>query len=88
MLKRILHTCLNRNMFAVEKFSRWLRAICTILLARNRPPDRLKALAYIEQATDVVRDNSEGTDGEEVIILMCMPVGICLDHSLKLLGFA
>ncbi|KAF9508011.1 hypothetical protein BS47DRAFT_1320937 [Hydnum rufescens UP504] len=65
-LERILHTCLNRNMFAVEKFSRWLRAICTILLARNRPPDRLKALTYIEQATDVVRDNSESVDGEEV----------------------
>lgn len=40
----------------MEKFSRWLRAVCTILLARNNPMDRTKAIGYIEQATNVLQD--------------------------------
>ena len=42
-----------------DKFSRWLRAIVTILLARGRPSDRIKALGYVEQAVDVLKDNAE-----------------------------
>jgi len=49
---------------AVDKFSRWLRAICIILLARNGPVDRQKALVFLEQAAEVVRDTSGG-DGDE-----------------------
>lgn len=43
---------------SVEKFSRWLRAICTVLLARNTASDRGKAIGYIEQAIAVLEDHS------------------------------
>jgi hypothetical protein len=46
----------------VEKFSRWLRAICTIILARNTATDRVKAIGYVEQALAVIEDNSEGDE--------------------------
>lgn len=59
----ILHSSLNRNAFAVDKFSRWLRAICITLLAHNRTSDRVKALGYVEQATDVIKDH--GDDGDD-----------------------
>jgi hypothetical protein len=44
---------------SVEKFSRWLRAICTILLARNSPTDRAKAIGYVEQGVGVIESNSQ-----------------------------
>jgi len=40
----------------VEKFSRWLRTICSINLARNTVADRLKAIGYVEQALNVMED--------------------------------
>jgi hypothetical protein len=43
-----------------DKFSRWLRAIVGILLSRNRPSDRIKALGYVEQAIEVLKGNSDG----------------------------
>jgi len=46
----------------VEKFSRWLRAICTILLARNTSGDRVKAIGYVEQAATVIEDNHNGEE--------------------------
>lgn len=44
---------------SVEKFSRWLRAICTILLAHNTPTDRAKAIGYVEQGIGVIEGNSQ-----------------------------
>ena len=53
----ILHASLDRAALSVEKFSRWLRAICTILLSRNRPTDRTKAIGYVEQAVEVLLEH-------------------------------
>ncbi|KAJ7362964.1 meiosis protein SPO22/ZIP4 like-domain-containing protein [Mycena albidolilacea] len=61
-LEAILRASLDQNSVSVDKFSRWLRAICTIVLARNTPSDRLKAVGYVEQAVSVIEDNSEGDD--------------------------
>jgi len=47
----------------VEKFSRWLRAIGTILLSRNTAADRVKAVGYVEQAFAVM-DASGGNSCE------------------------
>jgi len=60
-LEAILRASLDHGSFSVERFARWLRAICTILLARNTGTDRLKAIGYIEQAATVMEDsiNSE-----------------------------
>jgi hypothetical protein len=63
----ILHASLDRNALSVEKFARWLRAICTMLLARNTAPDRLKAIGYIEQAIIVLEEHGSDDNGDEVI---------------------
>ncbi|KAJ7752626.1 meiosis protein SPO22/ZIP4 like-domain-containing protein [Mycena metata] len=65
-LEAILRASLDQNSLSVEKFSRWLRAICTIILARNTPADRVKAIGYVEQAVSVIEDNSEGDDSYPV----------------------
>ncbi|KAF7317365.1 hypothetical protein HMN09_00472800 [Mycena chlorophos] len=62
----ILRASLNHNSLSVEKFSRWLRAICTVMLARNGPADRVKAIGYVEQAVSVIEDNCEGDDAYPV----------------------
>ncbi|TFK48044.1 hypothetical protein OE88DRAFT_1810744 [Heliocybe sulcata] len=59
-LEAILHASLDRSSISVEKFARWLRAICTILLSRNTAPDRLKAIGYVEQAATVLE--THGSD--------------------------
>ncbi|KIM81848.1 hypothetical protein PILCRDRAFT_8503 [Piloderma croceum F 1598] len=58
-LEALLHASLDRSCLSVEKFSRWLRAICTILLSRNGTADRVKALGYVEQSFAVM-DTSGG----------------------------
>lgn len=62
----ILHASLDRSALSVEKFARWLRAICTMLLARNTAPDRLKAIGYIEQAIIVLEEHGGDDVGDEV----------------------
>lgn len=63
----ILHASLDCSSISVEKFSRWLRAICTILLSRNTHEDRTKAIGYVEQAIAVLEEHSEDKqDGENV----------------------
>ncbi|KAF8877617.1 hypothetical protein BD779DRAFT_1677236 [Infundibulicybe gibba] len=57
--KAILRASLDHGALSVEKFSRWLHAICTILLARNTPADRVKTIGYIRQATGVMNDSEE-----------------------------
>ncbi|KAK2464868.1 hypothetical protein APHAL10511_002944 [Amanita phalloides] len=61
-LEAILRASLDHGSLSVERFSRWLRAICTILLARNAAADRLKAIGYIEQAATVMESS---IDSEE-----------------------
>ncbi|KAJ7088423.1 meiosis protein SPO22/ZIP4 like-domain-containing protein [Mycena belliarum] len=61
-LEAILRASLDQNSLSVDKFSRWLRGICTIMLARNTPPDRSKAIGYVEQALAVMEANNEGDD--------------------------
>ncbi|KAH9891162.1 meiosis protein SPO22/ZIP4 like-domain-containing protein [Cubamyces lactineus] len=56
-LEAILHASLDRAALSIEKFSRWLRAICTILLSRSSPADRIKAIGYVEQAVGVLQDH-------------------------------
>ncbi|KAI9509875.1 hypothetical protein F5148DRAFT_1282528 [Russula earlei] len=61
----MLHASLDRNALSVEKFARWLRAICTMLLARNTAPDRLRAICYIEQAIGVLEEHGADDVGDE-----------------------
>ncbi|KAH9043868.1 hypothetical protein EDB85DRAFT_728235 [Lactarius pseudohatsudake] len=72
-LEAILHTSLDRNTLSVGKFARWLRAICTMLLARNTVPDRLKAIGYIEQAIVVLEEHGGDGDDDEVITPLFPP---------------
>ncbi|KAG9017874.1 hypothetical protein FRB93_004685 [Tulasnella sp. JGI-2019a] len=58
-LETLLKSSLDCGHIGREKFSRWLRAIVTILLARDRPSDRIKALGFVEQAIDVMKDVDE-----------------------------
>ncbi|KAF5385597.1 hypothetical protein D9757_006758 [Collybiopsis confluens] len=58
-LEAVLHATLDHNSLSVEKFSRWLRAICTIILARNTSGDRLKAIGYVEQAVNVMEQSND-----------------------------
>ncbi|KAH6880612.1 hypothetical protein BKA70DRAFT_1378100 [Coprinopsis sp. MPI-PUGE-AT-0042] len=55
-LEGILSASLEIGSLSVERFSRWLRAICTIVLVRNNPEDRTKAFGYFEQAISVIQD--------------------------------
>jgi len=61
-LEAILRASLNHNSLSIEKFSRWLRAICTISLARNTPADKVKAIGYVEQALSVIEEHSDNNE--------------------------
>ncbi|KAF9029885.1 SPO22-domain-containing protein [Hymenopellis radicata] len=61
-LEAILRASLDHNSLSIDKFSRWLRAICTIMLARNSATDRSKAIGYVEQAVSVIE---QSIDSEE-----------------------
>ncbi|TCD65068.1 hypothetical protein EIP91_003270 [Steccherinum ochraceum] len=62
----ILHASLDRSSLSITKFSRWLRAICTILLSRNTPADRVKAIGYVEQAVAVLEEHGGAPEGDDV----------------------
>jgi len=64
-LEAILHASLDRRSLSVKKFSRWLRAICTILLSRNTPLDRAKAAGYVEQAVAVLAEYNEPQEDDD-----------------------
>lgn len=53
----ILHACLVNSHLSLEKFSRWLRSICTILLSQGTVADRSKAIQYVEQASAVLEEH-------------------------------
>ncbi|KIK65861.1 hypothetical protein GYMLUDRAFT_950153 [Collybiopsis luxurians FD-317 M1] len=61
-LEAVLHATLDHNSLSIEKFARWLRAICTIILARNTSADRLKAIGYVEQAVNVMEQSNESDE--------------------------
>ncbi|CAA7266391.1 unnamed protein product [Cyclocybe aegerita] len=58
-LEAILRASLTHGSLSVEKFARWIRAICTICLAKDRATDRLKAIGYIEQALNVIEEHND-----------------------------
>ncbi|KAF7293678.1 hypothetical protein MIND_01147800 [Mycena indigotica] len=58
-LEAILRASLDHSSLSVEKFSRWLRAVCTIMLARNSSQDRVKAIVFVEQAVTVIADHHQ-----------------------------
>lgn len=60
----MLRSSLDSKSISVDKFSRWLRALCTILLARNKEQDRAKSLSFIEQAVEVIKENKDETGGQ------------------------
>ena len=66
-IKALLCASLDHNHLSVEKFARWLRAICTIILARNTVADRAKAIGYVEQALAVIEEHS---DSDEVRFIL------------------
>ena len=57
-LECILASAMQQEAMSISKFSRWMRAICFILLSKNRPTDRVKALSYIQQAVEVLKDHT------------------------------
>lgn len=79
----LLHACLDQGRLSIEKFSRWLRAICTILLSRNSEGDRTKAISYVEQALTVIEDQ-DGLDPSQVRGDADHAV-LCLRRELKLI---
>ncbi|KAG6334327.1 hypothetical protein ID866_4762 [Astraeus odoratus] len=52
----ILHACLTHSQLSLDKFSRWLRSICSILLSKGTAPDRSKAIQYFDQANAVLEE--------------------------------
>jgi len=58
-LECILASAMQQDAMSISKFSRWMRAICFILLSKNRPTDRAKALSYMEQAVEVLKDHAD-----------------------------
>lgn len=63
-LEAILHASLDRSLFSIDKFSRWLRAICSMLLSRNSAADRAKAIGYVEQAIHVIENQATDAASE------------------------
>ncbi|KAI0085689.1 meiosis protein SPO22/ZIP4 like-domain-containing protein [Irpex rosettiformis] len=66
-LEAILHASLDHSSLSVEKFSRWLRAICTILLSRNTQDDRTRAIRYVEQAISVLDEHPSDQQDETTV---------------------
>lgn len=58
-LEAVLQNSLDKNILRVDKFARWLRAVCTISLVKG-PEQRGKAIDYVEQGLAVIEAHSEG----------------------------
>ncbi|KAG9314764.1 meiosis protein SPO22/ZIP4 like-domain-containing protein [Chiua virens] len=61
-LEGILRACLTNSHLSLEKFSRWLRSICTILLSQGTVASRSKAIQYVEQAGAVLEEHGNLVD--------------------------
>ncbi|KAG2072988.1 SPO22-domain-containing protein [Suillus decipiens] len=66
-LEATLHACLARGHFSLEKFARWLRAMCIILLTRATGTDRSKAIGYVDQAIAVLEEHGDARDGSDLL---------------------
>ncbi|KAG1746972.1 meiosis protein SPO22/ZIP4 like-domain-containing protein [Suillus lakei] len=66
-LEATLHACLALGHFSLEKFSRWLRAMCIILLTRATGSDRSKAVGYVDQAIAVLEEHGDARDGGDLL---------------------
>ncbi|KIK46084.1 hypothetical protein CY34DRAFT_22194 [Suillus luteus UH-Slu-Lm8-n1] len=62
-----LQACLARGHFSLEKFARWLRAMCIILLTRATEADRSKAVGYVDQAIAVLEEHGDARDGGDLL---------------------
>lgn len=69
-LESIVKMTTTQGQISIKKFSRWMRAICTILLSKGRVQDRSKALSYVQQAIVILKEY--GT-GDEPTSEMCYP---------------
>ncbi|KAJ3970196.1 hypothetical protein EV361DRAFT_995881 [Lentinula raphanica] len=56
-LEAVLRASLQHNSLSLEKYARWLRAIATIVLARNTSADRIKAIGCVEQAVNIMENS-------------------------------
>ncbi|KZV81777.1 SPO22-domain-containing protein [Exidia glandulosa HHB12029] len=56
-LEAVLRASLDAGTLSIPKFARWLRAICTAYVGRER--DRARVLGYIDQAVEVMRDDAD-----------------------------
>ncbi|KAJ3735950.1 meiosis protein SPO22/ZIP4 like-domain-containing protein [Lentinula guzmanii] len=86
-LEAVLHATLDHNSLSLDKYARWLRAIATIILARNTSADRIKAIGYIEQAVSMmensVADESYPMDERFWLLATSYNTGFeCLEASL------
>ncbi|KIM34318.1 hypothetical protein M408DRAFT_19240 [Serendipita vermifera MAFF 305830] len=63
-LEAILRATTQQGMLSIRKFSKWLRAICSILLSRGQFEDRSKALVYMNQAIDVLKIHGSNATGD------------------------
>ncbi|KAG1741872.1 meiosis protein SPO22/ZIP4 like-domain-containing protein, partial [Suillus paluster] len=66
-LEATLQACLTRGHFSLEKFSRWLRAMCIILLTRATGSDRSRAIGYVDQAIAVLEEHGDARDGSAML---------------------
>ena len=73
----MLHASLDHNALSIAKFSRWLRAICTILLCRDTTSDRVRAVGFVEQAIGVLEEHAGQSPGDEVCRIL---------HNIRLPG--
>ncbi|KAK0472841.1 hypothetical protein IW261DRAFT_1343144, partial [Armillaria novae-zelandiae] len=62
---------LDQSLLSIDKFLQWLRALCTIMIARN---DWLKAVGYVKQAVRVI----EGSVGGDEVSGSWFMVSWCL----------
>ena len=76
----ILHASLDHAMLSIEKFSRWLRAICGILLSHNSAASRAKAAGYVEQAVRVLQEHTSDTL-HQVYLTVCSGTAILIPRQ-------
>ncbi|KIO03246.1 hypothetical protein M404DRAFT_78548, partial [Pisolithus tinctorius Marx 270] len=78
--------CLAHTQLSLDKFSRWLRSICSILLAKGSGADRSKAIQYFEQANAVLEEHGDllyPTDERLWLLSTAYNTGVeCLHASL------
>jgi len=79
-LEVILKSAVDRGHVGPDKFSRWLRALCSILLSRGRQSDRSAAQGYTEQALLVMEEDAANPqypiDEKHWLLVFCNNAGV------------